>query len=424
MKRISLMAVCIAVACGIGAVTAATSSAWILLKSFHADCISPSECTPVYDEVLFPSPPREPFPEIGTSRWTGVEYLGAKCSSPGANPGELVVPVKLELGWINKPKNELGMLESIQKGPVAATCGANTLEFRGGAIGQLTPANKFITTKQHFTDSLTLSGGKQANTSFEGGSTSVLEASVNKGPFAEVTDEGNAQLSSSRGLTASGGGFISGRPGPVFFTKALIGDTAGPVPISGTIGASFLESKGASKINCTGGSTTGEVTDEATLSNVAVTFTGCETSGVKCTSPPAAEGTVKTVPLLGTLGNVTLTLPALRLYSEAEGKGGKLAEFECAGGAVKVIVTGSVMGSLSGASGKSFEEGKLASSLKLTFSQAKGVQKYTKFFAGEGEEGTEQLSASIGGGPFELSGLSAVATLKTTPFASNLGLTK
>jgi hypothetical protein len=61
--------------------------------------------------------------------------------------------------------------------------------------------------------------------------------------------------------------------------------------------------------------------------------------------------------------------------------------------------------------------------MKLSFAEAKGIQKYNKFAAGEGEEGTEQLESSTNGGAYEKSGQSVIATLKTNP-ASNLGVTK
>ena len=51
---------------------------------------------------------------------------------------------------------------------------------------------------------------------------------------------------------------------------------------------------------------------------------------------------------------------------------------------------GSIIGSLSGASGKTVEEGKLATSIKLAFAESKGKQKYNKFV--EGEPGEEQLN--------------------------------
>jgi len=207
---------------------------------------------------------------------------------------------------------------------------------------------------------------------------------------------------------------------PVFYTKAGIGEVGKAVPFTGTLGAAFLEGANGSKITCTGGTATGEVTGPTTAKKNITTFVGCETQGFKCESG-ATEGVIVTKVLQGTLGGLTATLPGLRLYDETEGKGGKLAEFSCAGGAIAVIVRGSVIGSLSGAAGTEPANGKFASSNKLTLAEAKGVQKYSKFIEGEG--GTEQLEASVAGGAYEKSGQSVIATLKSTP-ASNLGVTK
>jgi len=206
---------------------------------------------------------------------------------------------------------------------------------------------------------------------------------------------------------------------PVFYTKAAIGEVGKTVPFTGTLGAAFLEAKGGTKITCTGGTATGEVTGPTTAKNNVTKFTGCETNGLKCEN--AGPGEIVTKKLQGTLGGITAALPGLRLFDEGEGKGGKLAEFSCAGGAVPVIVKGSVIGSLSGASGTEPANGKFATSNKLSLAEAKGIQKYTKFTEGEG--GTEQLESSVSGNPYEPSGQSVIATLKSTP-AGNLGITK
>jgi hypothetical protein len=207
---------------------------------------------------------------------------------------------------------------------------------------------------------------------------------------------------------------------PVFYTKAGIGETVNKVNFTGTLGAAFLEGANGSKITCTGGTATGEVTGPTTAKKNVTTFTGCETQGFKCESG-VTEGTIITKSLQGSLGALTATLPGLRLFDEGEGKGGKLAEFSCAGGAIAVLVRGSVIGSLSGAAGTEPANGKFASSNKLTLAEAKGTQKYSKFI--EGEAGTEQLEASVAGGAFEKSGQSVIATLKSVP-AGNLGVTK
>ncbi len=209
---------------------------------------------------------------------------------------------------------------------------------------------------------------------------------------------------------------------PVFYTKTAIGSVAAHVPFTGTLGAAFLEPANLSKITCTGGTAIGEVTSATVTKGNITKFVGCEASGLKCNSAGETEGKIDTNTLEGVLGNVTSVLPGIRLYNETTKKGGILAEFECGGGAVKVVVKGSVIGSLSGASGTEPANGKFASSNKLTFAEAKGVQKYSKFVVGEGEAGTEQLESSTGG-PFEKSGQSVIATLKSVP-AGNLGMTK
>jgi hypothetical protein len=126
--------------------------------------------------------------------------------------------------------------------------------------------------------------------------------------------------------------------------------------------------------------------------------------------------------LEGELGDIkTASLPGVRLFDEAGGKGAELAAFSCAGGAVAVKVKGSIIGSLSGASGLSVGEAKFATSQKLTFAEAAGIQKYSKF---AGEVGSEQLEAKTGAeGAYEKSGQSVIATLKAEG-VSNLGTTK
>jgi hypothetical protein len=208
---------------------------------------------------------------------------------------------------------------------------------------------------------------------------------------------------------------------PVFYTKAAVGTVAPPVSFTGTLGAAFLEGKAGTKITCKAGTATGEVTGETTGENGKTTFTGCESSGFPCEN--AGAGVIETKVLKGSLGNVVAAkTPGLRLYPQVGGRGASLAEFSCASGAIAVNVKGSVIGSLTGASGKSPAEGKFAASATLAFAESKGIQKYTKFVAGEGEGGEEQLEASIGGAGYEKSGQSVNAKLVSVP-ASNLGYT-
>jgi hypothetical protein len=208
---------------------------------------------------------------------------------------------------------------------------------------------------------------------------------------------------------------------PVFVTKAVVGELApSHIPLTATVGAAFLEAKSGTKITCTGGTGTAEVTSKTTAAHSITKFVGCESGGNPCENAAAKE--IVTKPLAAVLGAISSSLPGERLFDEVEGKGGKLAEFKCAG-VLNVIVRGSLIGSLSGAAGTTAtaaETGKILPSGKLTFAESAGIQKYQKF---EGET-AEQLESSIGGGAFEKSGQSVIATLKTVPATWGLGVTK
>jgi hypothetical protein len=209
---------------------------------------------------------------------------------------------------------------------------------------------------------------------------------------------------------------------PEFLTKAVVVEGE-KIPEAGTLGAAFLEGASGTKITCTGGTSKGEVTGPRTTKNNVATFTGCESSGFKCESG-ATEGVIVTKVLEGHLGNVTATQPAVRLFPEATGRGTELAAFSCAGGTVPVKVKGSVIGALSGAAGTNPATGKLQKSGKITFAEAKGIQKYVEFIEGPEKGQKEQLESSIGGAAYEKSGQSVIATLHTVPEWWELGVTK
>lgn len=210
---------------------------------------------------------------------------------------------------------------------------------------------------------------------------------------------------------------------PVFYSKAILGQTvATHIPITATLGAAFLEAKSGTKITCTGGTSTGEVTSSTTAGKNISKFVGCESGGQPCENAAAKE--IVTKALAAVLGGITATLPGERLFDEGTGRGGILAEFKCAG-VLNVIVRGSLIGSLSGAAGTTAtaaQTGKIGTSSKLTFAESAGLQKYKKFV--EGETGEEQLESSVGGGSFEPSGQSVIATIKTVPSTWGVGVTK
>jgi hypothetical protein len=210
---------------------------------------------------------------------------------------------------------------------------------------------------------------------------------------------------------------------PEFLTKTVVAEGV-KIPFTATLGAAFLEgSVSKSKIECSGGTGHGEVTGPRTTKDNVTTFTGCKSGGFPCESG-ATEGTIVTNVLKGVLNGITSSLPGVKLFPEATGRGGELAAFSCAGGAIGVKVKGSIIGSLSGAAGTNPETGKLLSSGKLSFAESGGIQKYTSFSEGPEAGEKEQLEAKVGEGSFEKSGQSVIATLKTVPATWEIGVTK
>ncbi|HST33081.1 MAG TPA: hypothetical protein VLJ80_06120 [Solirubrobacteraceae bacterium] len=173
--------------------------------------------------------------------------------------------------------------------------------------------------------------------------------------------------------------------------------------LTGTSGASTLETKSGTKVTCTAGKNTGTITGVKTVSKIVVTFTGCKSSGFACKTPTAASGELITTELTGTLGytNTAKKEVGVKLAPTA---GGKFIEFECVGGIIKVQVTGSVIGALTPVN-------TLSTKSTLTFKQTKGVQALTKF---EGEKEESFLKTSIGGGAAEQSGQESTSALVTS----------
>jgi len=207
---------------------------------------------------------------------------------------------------------------------------------------------------------------------------------------------------------------------PVYYGKATVGTTVTlPIKGTGTLGAAFLEGEiSKTKIECSAGTASFEVTGATTTKKNITKFTGCKTGSFPCEN--AAAGEIVTKSLQGELGEVKTGTPGVRLFDEGTGKGGELAAFSCASGSIAVKVKGSVIGQLSGASGNTVSEAKFATSQKLTFAESAGKQKWNKFL---GETGSEQLESKAGEGGFEKSGQSVIATLKAEG-VSNLGTTK
>jgi hypothetical protein len=211
---------------------------------------------------------------------------------------------------------------------------------------------------------------------------------------------------------------------PEFVTKAVVGEAVSSVPFSGTVGASHWEGANLAKIACTTGSAAGEVTGAKSLANLVLTLHGCEGAGGQFETPGMPAGTVVTKTLAGKLGAITASLPGIKLYSQAEGKGGVVLEAE-SGGAAFVVWTGEVTGSLSGAAGEDPATGKLLPSFKLSLAESKGgVQKYKGFSEGAEAGLLGQLMSSTNGNVPETDGWLIQPVITTVPATWGLGITR
>jgi hypothetical protein len=210
---------------------------------------------------------------------------------------------------------------------------------------------------------------------------------------------------------------------PEFLTKAVVPEGSS-IPLAGSVAPSTWETKNGTKLTCTTGTITGEVTGPKSLANTVLLLKGCEGSGCLFESAGKPEGTVESDVLAGTLGGVTATLPGIKLFSQSEGKGGMVIEAAACGGAIPLKWKGEVTGSVSGSAGEGPETGKLLSSFKLTLTQSKGVQKYQGFSEGLESGLLGQLESSFGGKAYEPNGWAVALTLKTVPSTWELGITR
>jgi alpha-tubulin suppressor-like RCC1 family protein len=124
--------------------------------------------------------------------FTGCEYGGAKCSSPGAAEGELVTSA-LEglLGWREREANKVA-LDLKPAGEevrfIEATCGTASVDIRGRVIATVTSIDKMAGT---FTLTFAQTNGKQAVEELEGEKEKeVLEMSISTVGFGAYLQTG------------------------------------------------------------------------------------------------------------------------------------------------------------------------------------------------------------------------------------------
>jgi hypothetical protein len=137
-----------------------------------------------------------------------------------------------------------------------------------------------------------------------------------------------------------------------------------------------LETVNKAKVTCTGESSSGSITGSKTVGSTVVKFTGCQSSGAKCTSAGSAEGELETKQLEGVLGVEKITEAAGRetvhvaLDVYPVGKAGPFLEYACSGGSPTTL-SGSVIVPVS--------SGKMLKAMALKYAATAGVQKPQSF---------------------------------------------
>jgi hypothetical protein len=177
-------------------------------------------------------------------------------------------------------------------------------------------------------------------------------------------------------------------PKPKFFSKLKEG-----IPT--------LETVKGTKITCKTEEGPGEITSPKSVGGVVATFTGCETSGLKCASAGQAEGVIVTSALEGIIGveKVGTKTPLNdKVASELHAPvGQKVAAFVCAG--LPVEVRGSVLHPVT--------VNKMLLTATEKFTASKGKQKPEHYAGGVPKE--HILESNTNGGPFEQAGQTITA---------------
>jgi hypothetical protein len=164
-----------------------------------------------------------------------------------------------------------------------------------------------------------------------------------------------------------------------------------------------LETTGGAKVKCLGSTSHGEYTGTKTAT-LGLTLTGCTLAGESCQTSTATPGQISTAPLSAQLGFIKDT--------ESEGQvtsivgwdlqaASSVISAECGAGKQSLVVTGSVIGTISGAD-------KMLAAYTLKFAQTAGKQLPEAFE----EEAKDTLSAAFGGAPAEQTGLKASEKIK------------
>jgi hypothetical protein len=163
-----------------------------------------------------------------------------------------------------------------------------------------------------------------------------------------------------------------------------------------------LETTSGVKVVCKGETNSGEYTGTKTISNLQITFTGCEVNGVPCNTAGAKTGEVVAQPL-----EAALAFAIFNKKGKREGTGVGRATFPVVGevmiemecGGAPVVVRGTVLVFV----------GKNAMKLKSTlkYKAIKGEQKPERYENEAKENELGIIETSVGGEAFSQTGLTA-----------------
>jgi hypothetical protein len=116
-------------------------------------------------------------------RLMGCSGLGFTCTSPGAAEGEMVTSeLTTTLGYINQSKREVGIALATSSASIPFDefeCDQLKFVVEGSVIGKITPINKPVKSKSHFTFKFSQSKGVQKPTKLEGEPKDILEGHIN-----------------------------------------------------------------------------------------------------------------------------------------------------------------------------------------------------------------------------------------------------
>ncbi|HTZ65229.1 MAG TPA: hypothetical protein VMB51_14090 [Solirubrobacteraceae bacterium] len=187
--------------------------------------------------------------------------------------------------------------------------------------------------------------------------------------------------------------------------KYLWDPGAGKAKFTSTGGAGVLTTVGGSSVECKAESSTGEFVpgNDKEEAGIVVTFTGCKSLSLPCTSPGAKAGELTTNQLEGIVGweSKAAKKTDLELYPAKSVKSGQFIEFECSGLAVKV--SGKVLVPI--------KNDKMTQTETLKFKATKGKQKPEKWEESPEKAVLEASFSNFKGGVFEQAGQDITSTV-------------